>query len=61
MRYIATVFNGYDRHAMSFTSEKAAEKWLDENNHNLEHRTMIEEFDDDWTKLGGFIYTEGKE
>lgn len=61
MHYVATIINGYNRNAMSFKTEKAAEEWLDANNNNLENTTTIDVYDDNWVKKDGFIYTEGKE
>ncbi len=59
MKYLATIKNAYDSTSMMFNSTAAAERWLDENNNNLEHLTYIEEFDDNWVKVGSYIYTEG--
>ena len=61
MNYIATIYYGEDNHSMSFKSISAAERWLDENNNNLEHTTTIDEYDDNWVKCGSFTYTKGKE
>lgn len=61
MHYLATIINKYDRTTMMFKSISKAEEWLDSNNNNLEHTTLIEEYDDNWNKIGGFVYTEGKE
>jgi len=60
MKYLATIINGYNRSTMLFTSITKAEQWLDENNINFENTTMIEEYDDNWNKIGGFIYTEAR-
>ena len=61
MHYLATIINKYDRTTMMFKSISKAEEWLDQNNNNLEHTALIEEYDDNWNKIGGFVYTEGKE
>ena len=61
MKYLATIKNKYDSTSMMFNTSSAAEQWLDENNNNLEHLTYIEEFDDNWEKVGSYIYTQGKE
>lgn len=61
MKYLATIKQAYDTSSKMFNSIPAAEQWLDENNNNLEHTTIIEEFDDNWRKVGSFIYTEGKQ
>ena len=60
MHYLATIINEYDRTTMMFKSISKAEEWLDQNNNNLEHTTLIEEYDDNWNKIGGVVYTEAK-
>lgn len=60
MRYLATIINKYDRTTMLFNTMTKAEQWLDENNNNLEHTTIIDEYDENWNKTGRFVYTEGK-
>lgn len=60
MKYLATIKKYYDSTSMMFTSIAKAEQWLDENNNNLEYTAIIEEFDDNWQKVGGFVYTEAK-
>lgn len=58
MKYLATIKKEYDSSSMSFNSIFEAERWLDENNKNMEHLTYIEEYDDSWNKIGSFVYTE---
>jgi len=60
MKYIATIKHEYNSTSMMFPTVLKAEQWLDENNNNLENTTMIEEYDDNWNKIGGFVYTEAK-
>lgn len=60
MKYLATVKKEYDSSSMMFSSMSAAERWLDENNNNMEHLTFIEEYDDNWNKVSSFVYTESK-
>ena len=59
MKYIATIL--FADGSMSKTCSTAAEaqQWLDENNNNLEHTTIIDEYDNNWWKVGGYIYTQG--
>ena len=60
MKYLATIKKYYDSTSMMFPSLAKAEQWLDENNNNLENTTIIEEYDDNWNKVGSFIYTDAK-
>ena len=61
MKYLASIKRYYDRTTMLFQTEAAAKKWLDENNVDSKYLTYIEEFDEDWNKISGYIYTKGKE
>ena len=60
MKILATIKKGYDRQTMLFPTVSAAQHWIDEHNPNMEFLSYIEEFDDNWYKTGGFIYTEGR-
>lgn len=59
MKYIATILYKDGSVSKMFSTTAEAEQWLDENNSNLEHTTIIEEYDQNWWKIGGFIYTQG--
>lgn len=61
MKYLATVMTGIDSYSQSFNTIPEAERWLDMNNHNGEFTTIIDEYDDNWNKKGGFFYTRRKE
>ena len=61
MKYLATIKFGSDSSSQSFESLHAAEKWLDTQNNNLEHTTIIYEMDDKWNIVNSFYHTEGAE
>ena len=59
IHYLATIKRHYDSESKTFDTIADAEQWLDENNNNHENVTFIDEYDNNWWKVGGFIYTEG--
>jgi len=61
MKYLAKIINGVESYSRTFSTQGEAERWLDENNNNLELTTIIDEYDDNWQKIDGFFYTKGKE
>ena len=61
MKYLATITYGRSSNSMTFNTMAAAEQWLDERNNNLEHTTIIDEYDDDGHFIDGFFYTKGYE
>ncbi len=61
MKYLATIDYGYTSHTLMFNSQAAALRWLDEQNINMEYTTYVEEYDNNWNKVGSFIYTQRKE
>ena len=61
LKYLATIKNFYDSTTMMFATEKEATQWLDENNNNLEHTTIISKYDDNWNLITSYEYTKGKE
>lgn len=60
MTYLATIKYPTCSRSMFFQRITEAERWLDSNNNNLEYATYIEEFNDDWQKTDGFMYTQEK-
>ena len=61
MKYLATILMGIDSYSQSFNTIAEAERWLDENNNNMEFTTIIDEYNDKWEKVDGFFYTRAKE
>mgnify|MGYP006896768932 CR=1 FL=1 len=61
MQYLATIVYGNDETTMMFKNKGKAQQWLDENNNNLEHTTIISEYDDNWNFVSSYEYTKGKE
>lgn len=61
MKYLATIKYGTDSHSQSFNNVKAAKEWLDSQNNNEEHTTVIAEMDDKWNVKDWFYYTKGVE
>ena len=57
MHYLATIYDGWDRHAMSFNTVNEAENWIDANNSNG-LRSTIDIFDENWMKIESIEYTE---
>lgn len=61
MRYLATIKLGTDSSSQTFNVIGDAKDWLDSQNNNLEHTTIISELDDKWNVVDWFYYTEGAE
>ncbi len=61
MRYLATIKLGTDSSSKTFDTIKAAKDWLDSQNNNLEHTTIISELDKSWHIVDWFYYTKGAE
>ena len=61
MRYLATIKLGTDSSSKTFSTIKEAKDWLDSQNNNLEHTTIISELDDRWRITDWFYYTDGVE
>ena len=61
MHYLATIKMHYDSSSMMFPTEKEAKEWLDSQNNNLEHTTIVTIYDDKWNEIGSYVYTEGEE
>ena len=61
MRYLATIKLGEDSSSKTFDTIKQAKDWLDSQNNNLEHTTIISELDKNWHIVDWFYYTEGLE
>lgn len=59
MNYLATIKGHYDSESRMFKTLAAAEQWLDEHNNNYETITYIDEYDENWIKVGSFTYTQG--
>ena len=58
MKYLAIYDPGGARLYRWFGSMFEAEQWLDSNNNNNEHITIIETYDETGRKVDGFVYTE---
>ena len=58
MQYIATIFLDVGSKSQTFASIQSAAEWLDSENNNHEHTSMIETYDDEGHKKDGFFYTE---
>lgn len=61
MKYLATIKFGKESNAQSFDTIKDAEFWLDSQNNNAEHTTIIAQVDDKWIVQDWFYYTKGIE
>ena len=61
MKYLATIKFGEDSHTQSCNTIKEAKDWLDSQNNNAEHTTIISEVDENWNIVDWFYYTEGAE
>ena len=61
MHYIATIYKGYDNYSTLHKTIASAEHWLDSENNNLEYRTVIDAYNDDWQRQGSIVYTEEKQ
>jgi len=61
MRYLATIKLGTDSSSKTFDTIKEAKDWLDSQNNNLEHTTIISELDKSWHIVDWFYYTKGAE
>lgn len=61
MKYLATIKLGQDSSSKTFDTIKQAKDWLDSQNNNLEHATIISELDEKWHITDWFYYTEGVE
>lgn len=60
MKYLATIHYAEGSHSMMFQRMADAETWIDQNNNNLENTAYIDEYDDNWQKVGSFMYTEAR-
>lgn len=58
MIYLATINFANSKSSRTFQTCAEAMRWLDAQNNNHECTTYIEEYDENWQKKGGFIYTE---
>ena len=61
MRYLATIKLGKESSSQTFSDIHSAKEWLDNQNNNLEHTTIISEVNDKWQIVDWFYYTEGVE
>ena len=61
MKYLATIKFGYDSWSQMFDTLDKAQRWIDENNNNLEHTASIDEIEENGKFVGGFIYNQGIE
>ena len=61
MKYLATIKQHYDTSSRSFDTEKEAQSWLDSQNNNAEHTTVITTYDDNWKEVESYVYTQGEE
>lgn len=60
MTYVGTIKFGQDTSSRSFKTDKEARTWLDSENNNLEHTTIITVYDDEWKEISSYVYTEGE-
>ena len=58
MKYLAIYDPGGARLYHWFGSMFEAQQWLDSNNNNNDHITIIETYDETGRKVDGFLYTE---
>ena len=58
MQYVATIFLDMGSRSAAFSTIQQAAEWLDAENKNHEHTSMIETYDDNGRKKDGFFYTE---
>ena len=61
MKYLATIKQHYDSSSQTFKTEKEAISWLDSQNNNAEHTTIVTVYDDDWKEIDSYIHTQGEE
>ena len=61
IKYLATIKLGADSSSQTFNTIHECKTWLDSQNNNLEHTTIISELDDKWNVIDWFYYTEGLE
>lgn len=61
MKYLATIKQHYDSSSRTFNSQKEAESWLDSQNNNAEHTTVVTIYDDNWKEVDSYVYTQGDE
>lgn len=61
MKFLATIKFGEDSSSQTFDTIRKAKNWLDSQNNNLEHTTIISELDNKWNVVDWFYYTEGAE
>lgn len=61
MKFLATIKFGEDSSSQTFNTIGEAKDWLDSQNNNLEHTTIISELDNNWNVVDWFYYTEGIE
>ena len=57
MIYRASVLTRMGNYSKEFATIQQAAEWLDSENNNGEHTTMIETFDEKGRKEDGFFYT----
>lgn len=57
MKYLATIQFKYGSSSMSFRTQKEAESWLDSQNNNLEHTSIITVYNDNWEEIDSYVYT----
>ena len=61
MKYLGTIKQHYDSSSRTFDTQKDAESWLDSQNNNAEHTTVVTIYDDNWEIVRSYIYTKGEE
>ena len=61
MKYLATIKQHYDSSSRMFNSQKEAESWLDSQNNNAEHTTVVTIYDDNWKEVDSYVHTQGDE
>jgi len=57
MKYLATIKQTYESTSKIFDTQEKAEDWLDSQNNNLEHTTIVTVYDDQWHVIKSYEYT----